>query len=293
MSAATERTAVTITEPGVYDIPAEDYHTDPVPSGGSLSSSGARRLLPPSTPALFDYERRHPRTPTGAMEIGTAAHKLVLGDGPELVRIDADSWRTNAAKAAAEKARAAGAVPLLTEDYDRVHAMADALREHPLASQLLHPDSGKAEQSLFWHDTTRGVWLRARLDWLRPGNAARRTVVVDYKTTVSADPAAIAKSVATYGYHQQAAFYLDGVRALGLGDDPAFIFIFQEKQPPHLVHVVELDYQALRVGADLNRRAIDLFARCYADDHWPGHPDDITTISLPTWALYRSEEILT
>ncbi len=34
-----------ITAPGVYVIPADDYHADPVP-GGSISASGARRILP-------------------------------------------------------------------------------------------------------------------------------------------------------------------------------------------------------------------------------------------------------
>ena len=33
---------------GVYDIPEDLYHRDPVP-GGSLSCSGAKKLLPPSS----------------------------------------------------------------------------------------------------------------------------------------------------------------------------------------------------------------------------------------------------
>jgi hypothetical protein len=48
-----------ITEPGVYDIAEDHYHADPVP-GGSLSNSGAKKLLPPSCPAKFAYEREHP-----------------------------------------------------------------------------------------------------------------------------------------------------------------------------------------------------------------------------------------
>jgi len=35
---------VLITEPGVYALPADVYHADPV-AGGSLSSSGAKKLL--------------------------------------------------------------------------------------------------------------------------------------------------------------------------------------------------------------------------------------------------------
>ncbi|MBO0827768.1 MAG: hypothetical protein J2P24_08300 [Streptosporangiales bacterium] len=50
---------VMITEPGVYNLPAAVYHADPVP-GGSLSQSGAKKLLPPSCPALYRYWADHP-----------------------------------------------------------------------------------------------------------------------------------------------------------------------------------------------------------------------------------------
>ena len=52
---------MTITEPGVYEMPAEEYHADPV-EGGSLSSTGARRLLE-MAPARWRYEQAHPSPP--------------------------------------------------------------------------------------------------------------------------------------------------------------------------------------------------------------------------------------
>jgi hypothetical protein len=119
-----------LSEPGVYDIPEDAYHRDPVP-GGSLSASGAKKLLPPSCPALFHHELRNPEPPKRVFELGSAAHKLVLGSGPELVRIDADEWRTNAVKAEVAAARDRGAIPLKPAAYDAVHQMAAALRSHP------------------------------------------------------------------------------------------------------------------------------------------------------------------
>lgn len=283
---------MTITDPGVYaDLPADVYHADPVP-GGSLSSSGARRLLPPSCPAVFEYERRNPRLSTEEMELGTAAHKLVLGDGPQIVRVEADSWRTKAAREEADAVRANGGIPLLPDDHDKVTAMAGALRGHPIAAALLHPERGKAEQSLFWTDLETGVNLRARLDWLPNPTPGRRLVIPDYKTARSADPGHIAKDVASFGYHQQAAWYLDGVTALGLDEDPAFVLVVQEKNPPYLVTVVELDTEALTTGRRLNRRAIDVYHRCVTTGHWPGYADDVVPVSLPTWALYQAEEVL-
>ena len=197
-----------ITKPGVYDITNEQYQADPV-KGGSLSNSGARRLLPPSCPALFRYEQDHGRPTKRDFEFGHAAHNLVLGAGPETVVIKADSYRTNAAKDAAAEARAEGKTPLLEAEYAVVLAMAAALKTHPIASALLS-GQGKAEQSLFWIDPETGVCRRARPDWLpeRPGG---RLILPDYKTAKSAAPEDINKALHDYGYARQAAWYLDGV----------------------------------------------------------------------------------
>lgn len=275
--------AIEVSEPGVYDIDADTYHADPVP-GGSLSSSGARKLLPPSCPALFRYEQDHPTPSTRPMELGTAAHKLVLGVGPNLVRIDADEWRTNEVKAKVAEVRAAGGIPLKPAEYEQVHAMAKALREHRLARRLLAAGYGQPERAVFWRDKQTGVMCRALLDWM-PGLDRGRPVVADYKTTTSANPQAIARTVEKYGYHCQAAWYLDALHAVGYPPASAFVFIFQEKTPPFLVTLGYLDADALRTGRALNRRALDTYARCTATGRWPGYSDDITEISLPPWAL--------
>ena len=292
MTVLDEPRTTVITEPGVYDIPADVYHADPVP-GGSLSSSGARRLLPPSCPALFRYEQLHGRKPRRVFEIGHAAHALVLGTGPELVEVDATDWRTKAAKEAAADARERGAVPLLPDEYAEIHAMAEALRAHPVARALFDPDRGTPEQSLFWRDAPSGIWRRAMLDWL-PDPGAGRLIVPDYKTTTCAAPAELSKTVHKYGYHQQHAQYVDGAQALDLGDqDAAFVFVFQEKAAPYLVTVIELDALALRIGRDLNRQAIDLYAQCSRSGVWPGYSDEVESVPLPVWVerAYERREL--
>lgn len=272
---------VTVREPGVHEMSNEVYQADPVP-GGSLSSTGARRLLPPSCPALFRYWADHPEPPKAEYDFGHAAHKLVLGAGPDAVVIDAADWRTKAAKEQRAEAYAAGKVPLLAADWVQVTAMADALAEHPVAKVLFDSRYGKPEQSLFWRDDEAGIWRRARLDWL-PEGRGKRLIIPDYKTTNCAAREALERSIANFGYHQQAAWYLEGVTALGLDDDPAFLFVAQEKTPPYLVNVVELDAVALRIGRDLNRDAMTIYAECAATDQWPGYADDVELVSLPRW----------
>lgn len=272
-----------ITVPGVYDnIPNEVYQADPVVDG-SLSHSGARRLLPPSCPALYRWWADHGSPRSKAFDAGHAAHRLVLGFGAEIVLVDRDRWDTNDVKAELVDIRERGAVPLKRTDWDTVHAMAAAIRDHPIASALFNPEHGRPEQTLAWQDERTGVWRRARPDWL-PDTADGRMVLPDYKTTVCAAPDELPRTIHNYGYHQQGDWYLDGVRALGLADAAArFVLVLQEKTPPYLVTVAQPTDYALSVGADLNRRAVDIYRQCRETGHWPGYSDDVELIALPPW----------
>jgi hypothetical protein len=278
-------TTVQVVEaPGVYDgMPADVYINDPVP-GGSLSSTGARKLLPPSCPAAFRWWADNGEAPKRAYDFGHAAHLEVLGIGPPVTVVDATDWKTKAAQLQRDTAYAGGFVPLLVHEWQMVQAMAAALRAHPFASALFNPDYGSPEQSLFWQDDETGVFLRARLDFL-PKWHGGRAIVPDYKTAPSAAKDAVSRSIYAYGYHQQGSFYVDGAIALDLaGDDTAFVLVVQEKQPPYLVNVLEPDVVAMRIGRRRNRQAIDLYAECKATDTWPGYSSDVELVGLPPWA---------
>lgn len=285
---ATAAEPFVVDKPGVYDIASDVYHSDPTPHG-SLSCSGAKLLLPPSCPALFKYRQENPAEPKKTFDLGHAAHDAVLGGGPEIVRVDEKDWRTNRAKAAAKEARGRGAVPLLADDWQTVQDMAAALRRHPVASRLLSPDYGTAEASLFWRDDAAGIDCRARLDVL-PHGSGGRMIIPDYKTTVCAEREKFSKSAMDLKYHMQGPYYIDGVRALDLAEDVVFVFVAQEKTPPYLVNVIQLDITYDHIGALLNRRAIDLYAQCASTNHWPSYADDVELASPPFWYSRQFEE---
>jgi hypothetical protein len=263
----------------VEGLPHNDYLKHP-----ALSVSGMKLLLPPNCPALFKYYRENRRPEKRAYDLGHVVHGLVLGDGPEIVRIDAADWRTNAAKAERDEAYAAGKVPILAHEYDEAAACATSVRAHPIAGPLF--TDGIAELSLFWDDPDTGVRMRGRLDWLRDNPV----MGVDLKTAASADPETFGRSAASYGYAQQQAMYEDAIRANGLDDNPEFRFVVVEKHPPYLVSVIELDPEAVRVGRALNRRAALIYKRCLESDEWPGY-DDTAPVILPYWWMAQNEEM--
>lgn len=269
--------------PGVYEnMSPERYHAD-----DSLSASGMKTLLAPGCPAQYRYERDHPKPPKKVFDFGHAAHRLVLGAGENLATIHADNWTTKAARADARVAREDGCVPLLAADMEKAEAMAEVVHRHPIAGALFR--GGRPELSLFWIDPATGVRLRARIDWANdPGES--RLILGDYKTTTSVDLEAIEKSIYNYGYHVQDAQYRAAARACGLGgDDTAMVFVFQSKEPPFLVRVVQLELNALRLGRAKRAAAINLFAECQKNDSWPGY-DDVTYAALPPWAEAKDEE---
>lgn len=283
-------TEPTITEPGVYDLPAEIYHADPV-IGGSLSSNGAKKLLLPGCPAIFKAWRDGGSEHKDAFDFGRAAHHRVLGFGEPVVVVDADSWRSKAAQDRREEAYQAGHTPILAKDDAVIDDMAVALQQHPMARLLLDPASGDPERTLIWRDQETGVMCRALVDHLRHPRPRQRFPVVDYKTAAEVDPESIEKAIASYLYYGQGAWYVDGAEELGMSTGPGrFILIFQRKTAPHLVVCAELSADDIGRGHERNRYARALYRRCADTDTWPGYADaHVLPVHLPTWEQYRHD----
>jgi hypothetical protein len=244
-------------------------------------------LLDPGCPALYRYERDHPQPPKATFDFGHAAHRLVLGDGAKLRVLDYDDYKTKDARQARDDARAEGCVPMLPHDMDRAWAMAAAVRAHPLAGALFR--GGRPEVSLFFKDRATGVPLRARLDWLDDQRKGR-AIMTDFKTIgTGVDLDHIERAIYDYGYHVSCTQYEAAAQALGMaGEDAVSTLVFQSKDPPFLVRVVQLPFDALKVGRAKRRVAIELFKACSDSGRWPGY-DDVAYAGLPPWAQAREE----
>jgi len=276
----------------IYGLDEAEYHADPV-KGGSLSYSGAKKLLAEGGPELYRYEREHPPEPSTEMELGTAAHKLVLGVGRELHEVKFDNYNKNDAKKDRDDARAAGKVPLLTHQMETVRAMAARLREHDWANNLL-TQGGQPEASAFWQDPDTNLWWRCRWDRMPDPDPRRRPILVDYKTTDKggAGPKKFSKAIADFRYYLQAHVYTAGYNcmfAYGTGQLAAFALIAQERVAPYRVAVYELHPNALAKGHQDAARAMAIYRECTENGDWPGYEPDPQVIDLPYW-MYRDED---
>lgn len=287
-----------ITKPGFYDgIDAEDYHGN-ICDAPSLSSSGARTIVGVCPQRFwFDSYLNPAFIPKFSknFDIGHAGHYMMLEEdkfSEKVVLIDAPDWRTKAAKAARQEAYDTHRVPLLTKDLGPIQAMRKTLFSHSLAGEVFKR-SGIAERSMFCRDPETGIWMKSRPDLL----PQHRPFIVDYKTAANANPDDLEDIICDMGYHQQAAWYCDVYEHVMGHPAERFWFCAQEKKAPYLVSIFALTEDALQVGRDRNREAIDLFDYCLRKGEWPGYrppglpgKDSAFMIGLPYWAYIKHQD---
>lgn len=259
------------------DVPAAEYHAWDAASNSRLN------VLQRSA-AHLRHEIGHPSPPSDAQVLGDAVHYAVLQ--PDLFGVryacapECDR-RTKAGKETWEAfaAENVGRTVLKRDDHTLCLALRDAVRAHPLARSLLAAAAAHREVSLVWTDEESGVTCKARADLAAPAAA----IVADLKTTTDASPGAFGRSVFNFGYHRQAAHYMNGFRALGI-DVSDFLFIAVEKSPPHCVAVYRIDDDALEAGRHQLRGLLKRYHACTTSGAYPGYGDDILSLSLPAWA---------
>lgn len=283
-----------ISEPGIYDIPPEVYHGQPCVEP-SIGSSGLRMLLN-ECPAKYWFHSplnpdRPPEESKVHFSIGKTANDLLL-HGEEWFWghnhvLGYETLQTKAAKAEKVEAEEAGKNVINKKQWAEIQAMTEAFAEHPFASAAFM--SGRSEPSLFWQDRETGVWLRCRPDFLP--SALRH--IPDYKTAASAKPEDFKRSIYNYGYHMQAALYLDGIENVTGTKPQSFYFVVQEKEAPYIVTCQAVEQIAVDWGRIQNRKAIHLFAECLEKNEWPGYARDVIEVGLPFYAemeLQRQHE---
>ena len=298
---------------GIFDdIPNLEYHR-----GKGISKSGLDLLN--RSPLHFITAKRNPKPPTPAMIFGQAIHTLILEPDkfdeefilmPENAPRMPTELQLNPKKGQAKpehcnakdwwdswNAMSEGKIILTDKagenpfwqpgDWSRLHYMRDAVMAHPIASILLDPDQGIAEQSVYWIDDETKKLCKCRPDFRNTAH----NVAVDLKSTTDASFTGFGKSVANFRYHVQDAYYRDGLHAVG-ATVSAFVFVAVEKDPPYAVACYIVEKEAQRIGRIQYQSNLHTYAECMARDVWPGYPGTesvfdptIRDLAIAPWGL--------
>lgn len=262
----------------IHDLSNSDYHALPW-----LGSSGIKKLA--RSPRHFRAASdpgRPPEKASDAMRAGTLAHCAILE--PEqlaaryAVKPAGHDGRTVAGKA--WMAEHAHLEVVSADEFEAATRQAAAVRSLPEVGALL--GVGRPEVSAFWVDEDTSIGCKCRPDWVAP--AGDGVILIDVKTCQDASPLAFPKSVARFGYHLQAAWYVDGYAKASGKPVLGFVFAAVEADYPHAAAAYMLDDESLERGRAECRRLLALYRHCLVQDEWPGYPQTIQPIGLPAWA---------
>jgi len=282
-------------EPGIYDVPEQEYHDGPGISQSSLKHIDESEFH-------YQYAKLNPIIPTADMNFGSLYHCVCLQPellddlvvyGPDCERrakADKEAWAVfwNAPENKNKVKVDVNGYVLGLDKYLKItkssfsigtaKEMRLALEAHPDASQALYCD-GAFEKSLYSVDSETGILKRCRIDKIpATGNA-----LVDLKSIVSATSHGISKAVAERYYYVQGAWYLDIANELGLDRD-LFVFVFQEKVKPYHVRVMQLSGSDIEYGRNKYRKWMEKLSTAINTDTWPGYHDGIEEIVMPKYA---------
>lgn len=264
--------------------PDSDYH-----AGDGYSSSQLRVASREAGLARLKYA---PHEDKPAYVTGRAAHTAILGRnyednnlpaqlGKPLLALPERVGKLLSGKKAQDFIEENPDWQVVTQaDYDLVMRMRDAL-DQPFnreARELLD-QPGKPEQSVYWEDEETGLLCKCRPDYLPDADAtAGEQVFVDYKTTSDASPRKFRYSVLDYGYDQAAAWYAEGLRTAGYHENPRMVFIVQEKTPPFLCAVYDLNPASVDQAHQLNHETLRLIGEAEFSGEWAGYARQTLTI---------------
>jgi exodeoxyribonuclease VIII len=245
--------------------------------------------------SIDHYLAKNDEDRSDAMILGQAFHDMILSNHlfhNKFAVIPSTITRKAGKEYELFKEESKGKQMLSGKDMTAITWMRESVLGHPKASLLLNPEYGVAEGSFFYK--IDDVKCKCRPDFIN----TKFKCLVDLKTTRSATPDDFARSVASYRYHVQAAWYLDGVKTAMpdiFEEYNTFLFVTVETKSPYSVCVFELVPEAIAEGRrqymkDLNKYK-DYLANKENLNYFRGISDEILVIQLPTWAYYKDSDL--
>ena len=237
------------------------YHQSP-----GVSSSVLRRFRQSQLHAMQEVVE-----PTTAMQIGSAAHSLIVeGENAfnKEVAVISGSPYTNANKQLKRDYLDRGMLVITQDKRNTLFQMKDNLIEE--ARKFLDVDQGEYpgvfvkpyENALYWWE--QDVLLKLRSDVIRypviQPYSDESIVVIDYKTTSDCSVSGFTRSIRRYQYDLQAAFYRRGYQKAGFKVED-FLFVAQETKHPYATKIFKMNDEDMDRGWEqLEKSLVDFKA---------------------------------
>lgn len=312
------------TEIQLISMPASEYHANI----DAIGHSSLVKVL--RSPAHFQQEMLH-RKETDAMALGTAFHMALLEPErfeAEYAVMDEEKLKgtlvlmedykkaaaeleiKGASKMKKEELKAAiqacndprfkfredviadlyGSKTILdAKEMESISGMALSIRAHKGIASLL--SRGVAEMSGFWVDPETGIMCKFRPDWIVHDEKGQIIGIVDAKKARDASKEGFRRAVTNFGYDLQAAFYVDGMKAL-TGREVPFYFAAAEPDAPFASCGYRASEAMIEKGRAKYRAALQILKWCVENQSWPAYQPfgEIEDIEPPRWDAFSTDE---
>lgn len=113
----------------------------------------------------------------------------------------------------------------------------------------------------------------------------------DLKTAADASDEGFHSACYKFGYHVQAAYYMDLLSAVGR-KVTTFVFIVVETKPPFAIaiHYMPSDAYEISEGRKLYTRWLKEYSQCLETNQWPGYSESWTRVRFKPWQLREADE---
>lgn len=237
--------------------------------------------------SLFKW-RYHPKefSPTPSMQWGSLVDCLVLTPElrDEMIAVSPyDSYRTKESREWRDEALSAGLVVISQDQLDEAEEAASMLCEmHLVSSSIL----GESQSQVVIGGRIDGLNVKGLVD-IAPRDA---DYLADLKTTGDFSESGFARTIAKFGYHVQAALYLQ-LWNLTFPNNKRdrFLFVWQESSSPYEVAVTELSQDDIDRGWGIAVSLLKRIKNAAEHDSWPMAYESIIDIDVPTWAAIGEE----
>jgi hypothetical protein len=178
-------------------------------------------------------------------------------------------WRKKEAREFRNQALEEGLLPIFQHELEAAQVDATALSGR-LATEKVYLADGHTEVTIvFKTETDHGpIWARARLDHLE------MPTITDLKTrTGSYANGALLRAIQTYGYHIQAAAYLEAAERAwpDMEGRIKYQWAWLQLDPVPDVIVVPPDGAIMAAGRNMWNQAKNQWAKCLRENKWPGY----------------------
>lgn len=145
------------------------------------------------------------------------------------------------------------------EDWDKAEKIRDEIYKNAASTAILQRFN-QTQKSFNWEDKETGLPMIAKLDLVGDED------IGDLKSTINGHPDEFGKSCFNYGYHLQAAIYLEAMALRG--KYPTYWMVAVEKVEPYAIGVYKVSNDFIKQGKEDFHKLLQSFAFCMKENLW-------------------------